>query len=58
MAPVDVGVAVSVGVERCGCGEVCVWRGVGVTPVDVGVGSKAGCGEVWVWRSVGMERCG
>ena len=35
-----------------------VWRGVGVTPVDVGVGSKAGCGEVWVWRGVGVERCG
>ena len=46
------------GVERCGCGEVWVWRGVGVTPVDVGVGCECGCGEVWVWRSVGVERCG
>ena len=36
------------GVERCRCGEVWVWKGVGVTPVDVGVGSEYGCGEVWV----------
>ena len=36
--------------EKCGCGDVWVWRCVGV--------EMCGCGDVWVWRCVGVEKCG